>query len=139
MDGKTKVFPIGKHIKDELLTRDWTQSDLAFVMGRKPTEISSFDGWKTAGWSPELAQELGIVLGKGAEYWLSIDNAYPPLPDRLRGSGGASCGRNYLVSRSRKCRSAAGIAETSGRNRIAARISPIFQRRWTWEPVFRFL
>jgi HTH-type transcriptional regulator/antitoxin HigA len=26
--------------------------------------------------SPELAQELGVVLGRGAEYWLGIDNAY---------------------------------------------------------------
>jgi HTH-type transcriptional regulator / antitoxin HigA len=75
MDGKTKVFPIGKYIKDELHRRDWTQSDLAFVMGRKPTEISSLMVGRRQ-LSPELAQELGVVLGKGAEHWLSIDNAY---------------------------------------------------------------
>jgi HTH-type transcriptional regulator / antitoxin HigA len=70
-----KVFPVGKYIKDELLTRDWTQADLAFVMGRKAADISSLMVGRRQ-LSPELAQELGVVLGYGAEYWLSIDNAY---------------------------------------------------------------
>ena len=48
---------------------------MAFVMGRKAREISSLMvGRKQL--SPELAQELGVVLGKGAEYWLGIDSAY---------------------------------------------------------------
>ncbi|MGA2434698.1 MAG: addiction module antidote protein, HigA family, partial [Bryobacteraceae bacterium] len=70
-----KVFPVGKYIKDELLTRGWTQADLAYVMGRKATEISSLMVGRRQ-LSPELAQELGIVLGGGAERWLGIDNAY---------------------------------------------------------------
>jgi HTH-type transcriptional regulator/antitoxin HigA len=72
---QTKVFPIGKYIKDELLARGWTQSDLAYVMGRKATEISSLMVGRRQ-LSPELAQELGVVLGRGAEHWLGIDNAY---------------------------------------------------------------
>jgi HTH-type transcriptional regulator / antitoxin HigA len=74
-DRTKKVFPVGKFIKDELLTRCWTQSDLAYVMGRKATEISSLVVGRRQ-LSPEFAQELGVVLGKGAEYWLGIDNAY---------------------------------------------------------------
>jgi HTH-type transcriptional regulator/antitoxin HigA len=70
-----KVFPVGKHIKNELIARGWTQSDLAYVMGRKATEISSLMVGRRQ-LSPELAQELGVVLGKGAEYWLSIDTSY---------------------------------------------------------------
>src|SRR6476620_5028268 len=70
-----KVFPVGKYIKDELLTRGWTQADLAFVMGRKAADISSLMVGRRQ-LSPELAQELGVVLGYGAAYWLSIDNAY---------------------------------------------------------------
>ena len=70
MEGQAqKVFPVGKYIKDELLTRGWTQSDLAYVMGRKPTEISTLMVGRRQ-LSPELAQELGVVLGRGAEYWL---------------------------------------------------------------------
>jgi HTH-type transcriptional regulator/antitoxin HigA len=70
-----KVFPVGKYIKDELLTRCWTQADLAYVMGRRASEISSLMVGRRQ-LSPELAQELGVVLGRGAEYWLSIDSAY---------------------------------------------------------------
>src|SRR5438876_5105697 len=73
--GLQRVFPIGKYIKDELLTRGWTQADLAYVMGRKATEISSLMVGRRQ-LSPELAQELGVVLGRGAEYWLGIDTAY---------------------------------------------------------------
>ncbi len=75
MELKQRVFPISKYIKDELLTRGWTQADLAYVMGRTPSEVSSLMVGRRQ-LSPELAQELGIVLGHGAEYWLGIDNAY---------------------------------------------------------------
>jgi HTH-type transcriptional regulator / antitoxin HigA len=70
-----RVFPVGKFIKDELLRRGWTQADLAYVMGRKPAEISSLMVGRRQ-LSPELAQELGVVLGRGAEYWLGIDTVY---------------------------------------------------------------
>lgn len=76
MDGQPKkVFPVSKFIKDELHTRDWTQADLAFVMGRTPAEVSSLMAGRRQ-LSPELAQELGVVLGGGPEHWLAIDNAY---------------------------------------------------------------
>ena len=74
-DQGKKVFPVSKYIRDELLTRGWTQSDLAYVMGRTGSEISTLMTGRRQ-LSPELAQELGVVLGKGAEHWLSIDNAY---------------------------------------------------------------
>jgi len=70
-----KVFPVGKFIKDELLTRGWTQSELAYVMGREATEISSLLAGRRR-LSPELAQELGVALGRSAEYWLGIESAY---------------------------------------------------------------
>lgn len=71
----SKVFPVSKYIKDELLARGWTQADLAYVMGRKAAEISSLMVGRRQV-SPELAQVLGVVLGKGAEYWLQVDTAY---------------------------------------------------------------
>ena len=70
-----KVFPVSKHIKNELFARNWTQADLAYVMGRKASEISSLMVGRRQ-LSPELAQELGVVLGRGAEYWLGLDSAY---------------------------------------------------------------
>ncbi|HSS98363.1 MAG TPA: hypothetical protein VLK33_15095, partial [Terriglobales bacterium] len=70
-----KVFHIGKYIKDELHTRNWTQLDLACIMGRKVAEISNLMAGRRQ-LSPELAQELGVIFGKTAEYWLGIDTAY---------------------------------------------------------------
>lgn len=70
-----KVFAIGKFIKDELHTRGWTQADLAYVIGRNASEISTLMAGRRQ-LSPELAQELGVVFGNGAEHWLAIDNAY---------------------------------------------------------------
>lgn len=70
-----KVFHVGKYIKDELHTRGWTQLDLSYIMGRKVTEINGLMAGRRQ-LSPELAQELGVIFGRGAEYWLGIDTAY---------------------------------------------------------------
>jgi HTH-type transcriptional regulator / antitoxin HigA len=70
-----KVFHVGKYIKDELHTRGWTQVDLGYITGRTKSDISTLMAGKKR-LSPELAQELGVIFGNGAEYWLGIDNAY---------------------------------------------------------------
>ena len=70
-----KVFPVSKYIRDELVKRGWTQADLGFVMGRKASEISSLIVGRRQ-LSPEMAQELGVILGGGGEYWLRVDSAY---------------------------------------------------------------
>jgi HTH-type transcriptional regulator / antitoxin HigA len=44
-------------------------------MGRKVTEINSLTAGRRQ-LSPELAQELGVIFGRSAEYWLGIDTAY---------------------------------------------------------------
>ena len=75
MELKQRVFPVSKHIKDELVTRGWTQADLAYVMGRTPSEVSSLIVGRRQ-LSPELAQELGVVLGHGPEYWLGLEVTY---------------------------------------------------------------
>ncbi|MDO8355825.1 MAG: helix-turn-helix domain-containing protein [Nitrospirota bacterium] len=70
-----RIFPPSKYIKDALKERGWTQADLAFVLGRSPSEISFLlIGRKRM--SPELAQELAVVLGNTADHWLGLDNAY---------------------------------------------------------------
>ena len=75
MSEPDRIFPPSKYIKDALKERGWTQSNLAFVLGRKPTEISYLMlGRKRM--SPELAQELAVVFGPKPEYWMGIDNAY---------------------------------------------------------------
>ena len=70
-----KVFHVGKYIKDELHTRGWTQLDLGYITGRTKSDLSTLMAGKKR-LSPELAQELGVIFGNGAEHWLGIDNAY---------------------------------------------------------------
>lgn len=70
-----KLFPVVKHIKDELDARGWRQKDLAFVMGRTEHQISNLMAGRTE-ISPELATELGVIFGGGGEYWLRLDAEY---------------------------------------------------------------
>jgi HTH-type transcriptional regulator/antitoxin HigA len=70
-----KVFHVGKYVKDELHTRGWTQFDLACIMGRKVAEVNNLMTGRRR-LSPEMAQELGVIFGTGAEHWLGLDNAY---------------------------------------------------------------
>ena len=70
-----KVYPVVKHIKDALEARGWLQKDLAFVMGRKEYQITNLMSGRTE-LSPEIAQELGVILGGGGEHWLALDAAY---------------------------------------------------------------
>ena len=65
----------GTIIKRELEARGWTQTDLAFILGRQQPEISAIILGKRS-ISPEVAHELAAALGHDAHYWLSLEAAY---------------------------------------------------------------
>ncbi len=71
---KDAVVP-GTIIKKELEVRGWEQQDLAFIMGRQPSEISALVLGKKA-INPEIAHELAAALGHDAQYWLNLEVAY---------------------------------------------------------------
>lgn len=75
MNDSAKVHPPNKLIKDELEKRNWTQADLAFILGRNVNDISLLVSGKKR-ITPEVAQELSSALGYGAEFWLALENAY---------------------------------------------------------------
>lgn len=58
-----------------LKERGWTQADLAFVLGRTPSEVS-YLMLSRKRMSPEVAQELAVVFGNKPDYWLGLDSAY---------------------------------------------------------------
>lgn len=60
---------------EELERRKWIQADLAFILGRFPTDISLLVSGKRQ-ITPEVAKELSSALGNSAEYWLALENAY---------------------------------------------------------------
>jgi len=70
-----EVFPPGDFIKEELESRDWSQTELAEIMGRSPKEISDLiSGKRTI--SLEIARELGAAFGTSAQYWRNLDSSY---------------------------------------------------------------
>ncbi len=68
-------FPPGDYLQDWLDRCNWTQTELAEVMGRPVTLISQIINGRS-GISPETARELADALGTSAEYWLRLDGAH---------------------------------------------------------------
>lgn len=70
-----EVFPPGEFLREELEERDWSQQELADIMGRPPRLISEIISCKRA-ITPETARGLAEAFGTSAEYWLSLENQY---------------------------------------------------------------
>lgn len=69
------VRPPGEILKEELETRDWSQQELADILGRPPRLISEIVGGKRA-ITPETAVGLGAALGTSPEYWMALESSY---------------------------------------------------------------
>lgn len=69
-----QVFPPSKYIREGLTSRGLTQTDLAIITKRTPSEISSYLTREKI--SYEFAKDLALVLGHTAEYWLALENRY---------------------------------------------------------------
>ena len=70
-----EVFPPGDFIKEELEAREWTQGDLAEILGRPQRVISEIITGKRA-ISPATATGLGEAFGTGAQFWMNLESAY---------------------------------------------------------------
>lgn len=70
-----EVFPPGEFIREELEAREWTQADLAEIMGKSQRLISEVISGKR-GITPETAQGLGLAFGTSAQYWMNLDSSY---------------------------------------------------------------
>lgn len=70
-----EVFPPGEIIRDELEARNWTQGDLAEIMGRPVQTINEIIAGKKA-ITPETARGFGDAFGTGAKFWLDLETAY---------------------------------------------------------------
>ncbi len=70
-----QVFPPGDFIREELEAREWTQGDLAEILGRPVQMVNEIITGKKA-ITPETAKELAAAFGTSAEYFLNLENAY---------------------------------------------------------------
>lgn len=65
----------GDFIRDELKERNWTQADLAGIMGRPLETINRIIAGKKR-ITPETAVGLGEAFGTSPEFWLNLENAH---------------------------------------------------------------
>ncbi len=70
-----EVFPPGEFLSDELDARDWTQTDLAEIIGRDVSLVNDIIRGKR-GITPETAQGLADAFDNTPQYWLNLDAAY---------------------------------------------------------------
>jgi len=70
-----EVFPPGDFIKEELEARNWSQAELAEIIGREPKVVSDLVTGKRA-IGPEIAKALGDAFGTSAEYWMNLHTLY---------------------------------------------------------------
>jgi len=70
-----EIYPPGEFLREELEARDWTQGDLAEILGRPLTRINEIICGKRA-ITPETAKSLSEALGTSADLWLNLENAY---------------------------------------------------------------
>jgi len=70
-----EVFPPSEFIKEELDARNWSQVELAEIMGRSPKDVSDLISGKRA-ISVEVARDLGSAFGTDPRYWINLDSIY---------------------------------------------------------------
>jgi len=70
-----EVFPPGEFLREELEARDWSQQELADIMGRPARLISELISGKRA-ITPETAKGLAEAFSTSPEYWMSLEGQY---------------------------------------------------------------
>lgn len=71
----TDVPHPGEYIREELEAREWSQRDLAYILGVPEQAINMITSGKR-GISPEMAKALGTAFDVSAEYFANLQQAY---------------------------------------------------------------
>jgi HTH-type transcriptional regulator/antitoxin HigA len=77
MSSKTpaQVLPPGEFIREELEARDWSQVELAQILG-KPTQAVNEVLLGKRGITPDMALALAEAFGTSAELWMNLETSY---------------------------------------------------------------
>lgn len=70
-----EVFPPGEFIKEELQARNWSQVELAEIIGRNPNMVNELVMGKRSV-TPGTAKALGDAFGTSAQYWMNLESSY---------------------------------------------------------------
>jgi HTH-type transcriptional regulator/antitoxin HigA len=71
----TDVPHPGEFIREELEAREWSQRDLAYILGVPEQSVNVIISGKR-GISPEMAKALGEAFGVSADYFANLQKAY---------------------------------------------------------------
>ena len=75
MEDQNQPKSVGDILREILSERNWTQSDLAEVIGQPRLVVHSLVNGRKA-LDAGIAIALGVALGPNAEYWLDLDSRY---------------------------------------------------------------
>src|SRR5687768_300572 len=70
-----EAFRPGEFLREELEAREWTQTDLAEILGRPLPLVNEIITGKR-GITPETATGLAAALGTSPEFWMNLEAAY---------------------------------------------------------------
>ncbi len=71
-----EVFPAGDFIREEREARNWTQGDLAQIMGTTVQTVNALESESPRGLTPDMAQAVGQAFGTGPQYWMNLETLY---------------------------------------------------------------
>jgi addiction module HigA family antidote len=72
---KYEAFPPGDHIREEIEYRGWSQSYLAWILGRPVQVINQIINGRKA-ITAQTARQLEAALGTSAETWMNLETSY---------------------------------------------------------------
>jgi len=72
---RAKIDPPGSFIKEELDARDWSQTDLAYILDMSPQQLNRTLSGKNS-LSADMAVLLGDAFGMPAEFFSNLENQY---------------------------------------------------------------
>ena len=91
-----EVFPPGEFLREELEAREWSQQELADILGRPARLISEVIAGKRA-ITPETARGLADAFGISAEYWMNLESQYQLSKVKIDNNNVAR--KSYLYSK----------------------------------------
>ena len=113
-----KVFPPGDFIREELEARQWSQGDLASVIGRPVQVVNEIVNGRK-GITAETAKQLAAAFGTSAELWLNLESAYRLSTARDPDPEIATRAKQLLSASSGAVTRATAVAKLERRRRTA--------------------
>lgn len=125
MNVEFDLLPPGEFIRDELEARNWTQEDLATILGRPLRTVNQVIAGKKAV-TPQTAKELAAAFGTSPELWLNLENAYRLGLDRREQGDVAKRARLFEIAPVKDMMKRGWICESSDTEKVEAEVKRFF-------------